>query len=62
VSREKFELIERFKFFLDLAWKRGSGGERWLQPLARYRCRRDEYRWPLEMMLRQRRTSEPRLS
>lgn len=62
VSREKFKLIERFKFFLDLAWKRGSSVEKWLQPLARYRCSRDEYRWPLEMVLTQPWRSEPRLS
>jgi anaerobic magnesium-protoporphyrin IX monomethyl ester cyclase len=62
VSREKFKLIERFKFFLDLAWKRSSRGERLLQPLARYRCSHDDYRWPLEMLLTQWRRSEPRLS
>ena len=51
VSPEKFELIERFKFFHELAWKRGhraaSGS---LQKLARYRCDRDDYRWPVEML------------
>jgi anaerobic magnesium-protoporphyrin IX monomethyl ester cyclase len=49
VSAEKFRLIERFKFFHELAWKRVSRGKHLLQQLARYRCRRDEYRWPLEM-------------
>lgn len=51
VSAEKFRLIERFKFFQELAWKRVSRGKRLLQQVARYRCQRDEYRWPLEMML-----------
>jgi radical SAM superfamily enzyme YgiQ (UPF0313 family) len=51
VSPEKYQLIERFKFFHELAWKRASRGMRQLQRLARYRCRRDEYRWPLEMLL-----------
>jgi len=51
VSPEKYRLIERFKFFQELAWKRASRGMRQLQRLARYRCRRDEYRWPLEMLL-----------
>jgi anaerobic magnesium-protoporphyrin IX monomethyl ester cyclase len=51
VSPEKFRLIERFKFFQELAWKRMSRGKRLLQQVARYRCRRDEYRWPLEMVL-----------
>ena len=62
VSREKFRLIERFKFFLDLASRRVSRGERWLQAVARYRCRRDDYRWPLEMVVSQWRRSEPKLS
>jgi radical SAM superfamily enzyme YgiQ (UPF0313 family) len=51
VSSEKFMLIERFKFFQELAWQRVSLGKRLLQQLARYRCSRDEYRWPLEMLL-----------
>ena len=51
VSAEKFRLIERFKFFQELAWKRMSHGKRLLQQLARYRCSRDEYRWPVEMLL-----------
>jgi anaerobic magnesium-protoporphyrin IX monomethyl ester cyclase len=50
VSSEKFELIERFKFFHELAWKRASRGKRALQRLARYRCRKDNYRWPVEML------------
>jgi anaerobic magnesium-protoporphyrin IX monomethyl ester cyclase len=51
VSVEKFRLIERFKFFQELAWQRVSAATRLLQLLARYRCSRDEYRWPLEMLL-----------
>jgi anaerobic magnesium-protoporphyrin IX monomethyl ester cyclase len=51
VSAEKFRLIERFKFFQELAWKPVSRGKRLLQQLARYRCSRDEYRWPVEMLL-----------
>src|SRR5215469_8477167 len=51
VSPEKYQLIERFKFFHELAWKRASRGTRQLQRLARYRCQRDEYRWPVEMLL-----------
>jgi anaerobic magnesium-protoporphyrin IX monomethyl ester cyclase len=50
VSAERFELIERFKFFHELAWKRVSPGKRLLQRLARYRCNRNEYRWPVEML------------
>jgi anaerobic magnesium-protoporphyrin IX monomethyl ester cyclase len=51
VSAEKFRLIERFKFFHELAWKRMSRGKRLLQQLARYRCHTDNYRWPVEMLL-----------
>jgi anaerobic magnesium-protoporphyrin IX monomethyl ester cyclase len=50
VTPEKFELIERFKFFHELAWKRASPGKRLLQRLARYRCTKDYYRWPVEML------------
>jgi anaerobic magnesium-protoporphyrin IX monomethyl ester cyclase len=51
VSPEKFRLIERFKFFQELAWTRVSRSKRMLQQLARYRCSRNEYRWPVEMLL-----------
>ena len=51
VSNEKYRLIERFKFFHELAWKRTSRSMRHLQRLARYRCHRHEYRWPVEMLL-----------
>ena len=51
VSPEKFKLIERFKFFHELAWKRMSRSKRLLQQLARYRCNTDNYRWPVEMLL-----------
>ncbi|HET9391145.1 MAG TPA: radical SAM protein [Steroidobacteraceae bacterium] len=50
VSPEKFRLIERFKFFHELAWKRVYRGKAVLQRLARYRCRRDNYQWPVEML------------
>jgi radical SAM superfamily enzyme YgiQ (UPF0313 family) len=50
VSAEKFELIERFKFFHELAWKRVTPGKRLIQKLARLRCTRDFYRWPVEML------------
>ena len=50
VSPEKFELIERFKFFHELAWKRISSGKQLLQRIARYRCRKDQYRFPIEML------------
>jgi anaerobic magnesium-protoporphyrin IX monomethyl ester cyclase len=51
VSPHKFELIERFKFFHELAWKRMSRSKRLLQRLARYRCRSNNFRYPVEMLL-----------
>jgi anaerobic magnesium-protoporphyrin IX monomethyl ester cyclase len=51
VSHEKFRLIERFKFFQELAWKPLTRGARLLQRLAHYRCSRHDYRWPVEMLL-----------
>jgi anaerobic magnesium-protoporphyrin IX monomethyl ester cyclase len=50
VSPAKFKLVERFKFFHELAWKRVSRDKTLLQQLARYRCSKDEYRWPVEML------------
>jgi radical SAM superfamily enzyme YgiQ (UPF0313 family) len=52
VSREKFKLIERFKFFSELAATAPghSAGGGLLQRLASFRCSRDEYRWPVEML------------
>jgi len=51
VSAAKYRLIERFKFFHELAWKRVSPGKRLLQRIARYRCTTNQYRWPVEMLL-----------
>jgi anaerobic magnesium-protoporphyrin IX monomethyl ester cyclase len=62
VSPEKFRLIERFKFFHELAWNRASPVGRPLQQLARYRCRRNAFRWPIEMTLARAWRVEPRLS
>jgi anaerobic magnesium-protoporphyrin IX monomethyl ester cyclase len=62
VSPEKFQLIERFKFFHELAWKRTSRAARLLQQLARYRCDRNDYRWPIEMMLARAYRAQPKLS
>ncbi len=50
VSADKFRLIERFKFFHELAWMRMSPGKRLLQRLARLRCETDNYRLPVEML------------
>ena len=62
VSREKFKLIERFKFFSELAALPATGGGGLLQRFAEYRCRRDEYRWPVEMLFTRWLMPEQRLS
>lgn len=62
VSAKKFRLIERFKFFQDLAWRRVHPAEKPLQRLARYRCSRNDYRWPVEMAIVRAYRSEPVLS
>ena len=62
VSSEKFELIERFKFFHELAWKRVSRSKRFLQRVARYRCGKDNYRWPVEMLFTRWLVPEQKLS
>ena len=49
VSRQKFKLIERFKFFLDLAWKRGSWRARGCSGSRGIAASRNDFRWPLEM-------------
>jgi hypothetical protein len=53
VTRATYELIERFKFFQRHAFRRGA--TRWdlLQRLSRYRCGKDDYRFPLEMVVMQ---------
>ena len=53
VSPAKYRLIERFKFFLDLASERRARRPSLLQRVARLRCERDEYRFPIEMRVMQ---------
>jgi radical SAM superfamily enzyme YgiQ (UPF0313 family) len=62
VTADKYQLIERFKFFLDLASRRSGWATAWLKKLARLRCERNEYRWPVEMALMQRLRPVQRLS
>lgn len=51
VTPNTLKLLERFKFFQALASEQASKRRAWLQSLARYRCSRDDYRWPIEMHL-----------
>ena len=62
VTPRKYQLIERFKFFIELASKRSATPLNLLQKLARLRCERDEYRFPLEMRLLQWLRPQERLS
>jgi radical SAM superfamily enzyme YgiQ (UPF0313 family) len=52
VTPATYELIERFKFFQRHAFRRAT---RWdlLQRISRYRCRKDDYRFPVEMRVMQ---------
>ncbi len=61
VTPEKFELIERYKFFLDFAFQRPNGLA-WLQKIAQLRVERLDFRWPVEMRLLQRLRPAEKLS
>ncbi len=62
VSPGKYQLIERFKFFLDLASQRKPRRARLLQRIAQLRCERNEYRFPIEMRVMQWLWPQQRLS
>jgi radical SAM superfamily enzyme YgiQ (UPF0313 family) len=62
VTPKKYELIERFKFFLDLASRRSRWPASWLRRLARARCERKDFRWPVEMLVMRRLRPAPKLS
>jgi len=51
VSGEKYRLVERFKFYQRLAWDRVPRWKKPLQAIARWRCLRDAYGFPVEKML-----------
>ena len=51
VSPRKFQDVERFKFYSQIAWSAPSLLRRPLQMLARLRCQHDAYGWPLERLL-----------
>jgi radical SAM superfamily enzyme YgiQ (UPF0313 family) len=53
VSPAKYQLIERFKFFLDLASRRRGERDSLLKRIARLRCERNEFRFPIEMRVMQ---------
>jgi radical SAM superfamily enzyme YgiQ (UPF0313 family) len=49
VTRERERLIERFKFYQQMAWDTPKGWKKPLQKLAHWRCKNDAYGLPLEM-------------
>lgn len=48
VSPQIYRFIERFKFYNRYAWGSERAMKRPLQLLARWRCRRNWFRWPVE--------------
>jgi radical SAM superfamily enzyme YgiQ (UPF0313 family) len=48
IDAEKRSLIERFRFYQQIAWSRPTPARAPLQALARWRCRRDFYGYPVE--------------
>ncbi len=62
VSREKYEQIERFKFYNRFAWGPETWWRRPLQVLARWRCRRNFYHLPVEKVIVERLKPLPKLS
>lgn len=53
LSTCQWRRIERFKFYQGLAYDRAPLWQRPLQHAARWRCRRHDYRWPVEMRVGQ---------
>ena len=53
VSADTFAIMERFKFYQKLAYDRAAAWRRPLQRIARWRCERDIYAFPLEMRIGQ---------
>ncbi|MEZ4768411.1 MAG: radical SAM protein [Caldilineales bacterium] len=62
VSQEKYELIERFKFYNRFAWGPETLRRRPLQAVARWRVRKDFYRAPVEKRVVDRLKPLPKLS
>jgi len=62
VSQEKYRLVERFKFYSELAFKSAPRWQWPLQAFARIRCRRDWYTVPIEKGVMQTLAPPTRLS
>ncbi len=62
VTQEKHDLVERFKFYQRIAWARPTLLRAPIQTLARWRCERDFYAWPLEKAILEKLKPMPKLS
>ena len=62
VSQETRDLVERFKFYQRIAWGRPTALRAPVQAVARWRCRRDFYAWPVEKAVAERLRPLPKLS
>jgi radical SAM superfamily enzyme YgiQ (UPF0313 family) len=62
VGAEMHERIERFKFYNRFAWGKEAWPRRPLQAMARWRCRRDFYRAPVEKLLVERLVPQQKMS
>jgi radical SAM superfamily enzyme YgiQ (UPF0313 family) len=62
MDEEAHRLVERFRFYNRLAWGPRVWPRRLLQGVARWRCRHDWYRLPVEKALVERLRPGPRLS
>lgn len=52
VPREKWERVQRFKFYHRFAWSANGGLLKWpIKRLARWRCEKDFYKFPIEKRL-----------
>jgi anaerobic magnesium-protoporphyrin IX monomethyl ester cyclase len=62
ITPAKYRLIERFKFFQQVAWDPGRPWSRPLRALARWRCARDFYAAPVEQLVSNLVSPAPKLS
>ena len=53
VSPEKYRLIERFKFYRQVAWDRANAWQKPFRKIARWRCKHDYYALPVEKTVSQ---------
>jgi len=51
VSAEKYQLVERFKFYNKMAWRKHSRATKPLQLISRWRLKKDFLRLPIEKFL-----------